>query len=122
MSDDKQTLEAIKTMARLSVMTNQINGIQEKNLKLYPFVFFEGITSAKIEYDLEGKNKKELEYGEKPKAHDFKVIYHLELDEKANNHLEKRFEAIKTAVLGLLWSDIEVEVRFNDRSVYKSKQ
>ena len=42
----------LKELAQLSMLANRISEIQEKNLKLFPFVFFEGLKEVTIDYDL----------------------------------------------------------------------
>lgn len=138
MSNADEISTKIKEMAKMSVLSNKINEIQEKNLKLYPLVFFDGIKSVKIEYDL--SHSKSLTAGEVPKdtpeaafslvnylnnpviANNF-VSYYLEIDETIENaHKEKRFAAIEKAVRDLFWGNVSVEVYFNDKIVFKSKK
>jgi len=119
-------------MAQLSIHSNRINEVHELNLKTYPFLFFNGVKSAKIEYNLENQsivdyeadNKKiEIRYKlDKPKIDHFKIIYDLSIDETIQNeYLDKRFEALERSISALLWNGIFLEVIFNNKSVYKSK-
>lgn len=130
--------QVIREMAHLSIINGKINPVQEKNLKMYPFVFFNGVTAAQIEYDLTGKNRIEVEEDinldtlkddkaikynfKRPSTDHFKVIYSLEINEQDNDQLEKRFDAISKAVKTLLWNNILVEVKFNNKTVYSSKK
>lgn len=102
-------------MAQLSVLANRISEIQEKNLKAYPFVFFNEVTSVKIEFDLskvddEGK----MNHG------DHHVTYHLDADESANEHMEKRFLCISQATRVLFWNDLKVRIFLNGKLAYES--
>lgn len=129
LSDEiKQTL---RKMAQFSISTNQINEIQQKNLKMYPFVFFNGVKSVKIEYDLTNHSKVDYELDpksaeitykfNKPVTDNFKIVYHIEIDEsEANPNMEKRFDALEKSIKTLLWNGIPLEVLFNKKSVYKS--
>ena len=121
--------ETIKKMAQFSISTNKINEIQQKNLQMYPFVFFNGVKSAKIEYDL--TNHSSVDYDtdpktldikykfNKPKTDNIKIVYRLEIDlNEPNDHLDKRFEALEKSIETLLWKNIPLEVLFNDKKVY----
>lgn len=129
---DQDTKETLKKMAQFSISTNQINEIQEKNLKIYPFVFFNGVKSVSIEYDLTTHNSVDYETNpktlditykfNKPNTDNFKISYDLAIDEsQENHHMEKRFEALEKSVATLLWRGIPIEVAFNGKNVYKSK-
>lgn len=132
-SDESDVKETLKKMAQFSISTNKINEVQEKNLKMYPFVFFNGVKSARIEYDL--INHSNVDYDtnpktfeivyrfNKPKTDNFKLIYDLEMETSANNeHLEKRFEALEKSVATLLWKGIPLEVHFNGKKVYPGEK
>lgn len=115
MSDTRQKL---KEMAQLSILANRISEVQEKNLKMYPFVFFDGVSIVSIDYDLgHGVDEKSKEV-----HHKSLVAYHLTLDEKANERLlEKRLKTLEISVRAILWQDIIVKVFFNSKLVYESK-
>lgn len=137
------TEEQIREMARLTLLTNRLNPIQEKNLKLYPLIFFNGVSEAKMDFDLSNdqmvetiesvdkkENEKKENYNElnikyefsKPETRHLRVSYHLTIDEKADNaHLEKRFEATEKSVRNLLFKEIKVEVFINGKLAYESK-
>jgi hypothetical protein len=104
-------------MARLSVLSNRISEIQEKNLTRYPFVFFNDVKSVKIEYDLSKVDDNGLmNHG------DHHITYFLELDEESNKtHLEKRLFCIEEATRVLFWSDLKVRVVFNGKLAFESK-
>jgi hypothetical protein len=130
-------------MARLTLLTNRLNPIQEKNLKLYPLIFFNGITEAKMDFDLSNdqmietlesvdkkKDDKDETYSElnikyefgKAETRHLRVSYHLTIDETADNsHLEKRFKATEKSVHNLLFKDIRVQVFINGKLAYESK-
>jgi len=133
LSDKIDSREMLQKMAQLSISTNQINEIQQKNLKMYPFVFFNGVKSVSIDYDLTNQSKvnydtnpktMEIVYKfDKPIMDNFKVSYNLEIDEtEDNSHMPKRFEALEKAIWTLFWKDIPVEVKFNGKDVYTSKK
>ena len=115
MSDTKQKL---KELAQLSLLANRISETQEKNMKNYPFVYFEKVTLASITYDLgHGVNEETKQLN-----HNSFITYRLELDEKENEpFLDKRFMALEASLRAVFWSDIKVTVYFNDKLVYESK-
>lgn len=126
------TEEQVREMAKLTLLTNKLNPIQEKNLKMYPLVFFNGIKSAKMDFDLSNEqmvdsveDKKDLEITYQiPKAdtRHLRVSYHLEIDESADNHtIDARYSAITQAVRNLLFKEIKVQVFINQKLAYESK-
>lgn len=133
------TEEQIREMAKLTLLTNKINPIQEKNLKMYPLIFFNGVKSAKIDYDLsseqlidslESVDKKEdhhelnIKYQfNKAETRHLRVSYHLEIEENADNHtIDARYSAITQAVQNLLFKEINVQVYINLKLAYESKK
>jgi len=132
MSSESKVREA----AKLVHLSNRISQMHEKNMKLYPYVFFEDVESVKIDYDLSNRiaddtpadtPKKPDDYykdivrAAKRKANCF-VSYDLKLKEESNTHLNKRFEAIEKAIRDLFWSDVSVEIYFNGDIKFKSKK
>lgn len=125
------TQETIREMARLSILSNRISDVQEKNLKLYPFIFFDGIKNISIDYDFSTnvnvdteKDNKKAEILYKIKNVDtskFRISYHIELDQTTYDNLDKRFNALEQAVRSLFWNNVRVEVFFNNKEMYKSK-
>ena len=130
--EETESLQTLREMAKLTMVSNRISEIQEYNLKMYPYIFFDGVKSARIEYDFstqsiinteEDKKNVQIQYQLKPDTKNFKVTYFLYIDEnKGNDQLEKRFEALKTSISTLFWSGIATEVYFNDRIVYTDKK
>ena len=111
----------LKELAQLSLLANRISEIQEKNLKMFPFVFFEKVKEVKIDYDLGhaiNEENKEIQ-------HKSFIAYRLTLDEEANKSasfsVDRRFSALEVSVRDLFWKDISVQVYFNDKLAYESK-
>lgn len=126
------TEEQVREMAKLTLLTNKLNPIQEKNLKMYPLVFFNGVKSAKVDFDVsndqmvestENRSELELTYQfNKAETRHLRVSYHLEIDETADNaFLDKRYEAIEKSVRNLLFKEIKVQVYINEKLAYESK-
>jgi hypothetical protein len=114
---ESKTREKLKEMAKLAILANRISDFHEKNLTTYPFVFFNGVQVTRIDYDFSRPTE------EDPEVRDPYINYHLQIDEtQDNSHLDKRCDALETAVRGLLFSDIVLEVFFNGNSVFKSKK
>ena len=113
-----KTNDLLKEMARLTVLSGRISDVQEKNLKLFPLIFFDGIKEVKIEYDLMPKKTVD----DSPTYSNSLVSYYLTLDEVENQNLNKRYFALEKSVRSLFWSDVVVEVYFNDEIKYKSKR
>lgn len=138
MPDDKMTPEKVKDMAKLVHLSGRISSFHEKNLKMYPYVFFEAVKAATVSYDFShhpsNSGPKETPktpdefYKEIGKAamnmtSNSMVAYYLELDESLNkDHLPKRFDALEKSVRSLFWNDVIVKVYFNGNIVYESKK
>ena len=110
----------LKELAQLSLLANRISEIQEKNLKMFPFVFFEKVKKVKIDYDLGHANPE----NSKEVHHKSFIAYYLVLDEAANHETAitpaRRFTALEFSVRELFWQDIRIQVYFNDKQVYES--
>ena len=127
--------QEIRDMAKLTILDNKLNDIQLKNLKMFPLVFFDGVISASINYDLstekpsvdyEIENKTDpdklsIKYEfDRPTMNSF-VEYHLVIDEsKGNGSLPFRFENLVNAVRFLFWKEVKVTVFFNGTKVHES--
>lgn len=133
MSEDNSALiKDIRDQAKLALASNRISDVQEKNLKMYPLIFFNEVKKATIDYDFtndqtvdteEDKKKLEIKYKfKKLYTGHFRVSYFLELDEKANEvNLDKRFIAIEGAVRNLFWNETKVQVYLNGTLKFESK-
>ena len=107
----------VKEMAKLTVLLGKINPIQEENMKKYPLVFFNGVSSVRVEFDLATRQS------EVPTdtVRDSTVSYFIEIDEYADNTLlDKRFDHLEKSVRNIFWNDVVVEVHFNGHKVYRS--
>lgn len=127
----------IRDMAKLSILENKLNDIQLKNLRMFPLIFFNGVSEATINYDFsitkpsvdyEIKNagnaeKMDIKYSfDRPNTKSM-VEYNLTIDEsQVNDYLENRFSAIEKAVRNLFWKEVKVIVLFNDKKVYESNE
>lgn len=130
MSEDS-VRQTIRDHAKLSLLTDRVSEIQVKNLKMWPFVFFEAVSKATIDFDLSNDmavDIKEDRVNMEPKyllnentAKNLRVSYHLTLDERLNGHLDKRFKAIEDSVRTVFWKQVKVEVYFNEKKVFESK-
>ena len=122
MSDEKDQIEKVKEMAKLAVLSNRINEVQETSLKNYPFIVFDGIKEFKLDYDL-SYEKMEKDNLSPKCVHQPFVAYYLKIDESRNTEaLQFRFEAIEKWVRNLFWKNVSVEIYFNDKIVFKSKK
>lgn len=108
----------LKEMAQLTLLSHRISAIQEKNLKLFPFVFFHGTQTVEIEYDLgHGIDEKKKEV-----HHSSYVHYNLTIDEKEpNHHMNKRFMALERSVRKIFWNDVAIKVTINGNKVFESE-
>jgi len=115
---DNTTNETLREMARLTALSGRISDVQSKNLQYFPLVFFESVKQVKIDYDLAPTKS----MGDEPTQSNSIVSYFIELDESQNSDLDKRFLALEKSVKTLFWTDLVVEIYFNDQIKYKSKK
>jgi len=105
MSDIK---EKVRELGKLSILSNRISDFHQKNMETYPFVVFNGIKEAEVDYGLErgGKNY---------------VQYTLLLKNEAENPLlEKRLEMLDKSIKNLFWKEVSVIVILDGKKVFDS--
>jgi hypothetical protein len=120
------TPELLSEMARLTALSGRISEVQERNLKMFPLVFFEGVQECKVDYDLSHKSDVLEDTSgnlviNAPTRNAY-VAYYLTLDESQNTDLDKRYMALEKSVRTLFWTDLSIEVYFNGNIKYKSKK
>lgn len=124
-ANDDSVAATVKQMAALTMVSNQLTDIQQKNMKMFPLIFFEGVKEAKVDFDLSRRHDVEVDKENNltvkaPLRNNF-VAYYLTLDEKAQGeNVDRRFKALEVSVRSLFWKDLVVEVYFNDKIMYKS--
>lgn len=137
MSEEKKIEETIRSMAKVSMFEGKLNDIQLKNLKMFPMVFFNGVSKVAIDYNLDmGKAHVDYEIYETPdKTKDIKydiqlpknntsITYHITIDAfdaaLMNDFLPQRFQALEKAISDLFWTGIKIKVLFNEKLVYEN--
>lgn len=125
MSDELQ--KTVRGLAALVVNSNRISEVHERSMKMYPLIYFEGVESVKIEFDLSHESDVSVDKENNvkvnsPLRHCF-VAYYLTIDEKLlDENLKVRFRALENSTRTLFWKDLPVKIHFNDRLVYESKK
>lgn len=99
--------EKVRELAKLSILSNRISEIHEKNLKSYPFIFFNGVKEATVNYDLERGKKNH-------------VSFILTVKEGENLFLEKRLTSLDQSVKNLFWKEVSTSVILNGKKVFDS--
>lgn len=108
--------QKLRDMAKLSVLSNRMSEIQEKNLKCYPFIFFDGVKSVKLTFDLSKVDDDgRINHG------DHHVTYDLETSQEQNS-MDIRLAHLEKAVRTLFWNDLKVRVFVNGEKVFESKK
>ena len=124
MSDDIES--QVKGMASLVLSSGRLSEFHERNLKMYPLIYFNGVTEIKIDYDLAVRHDADVDQKNnltlKKPLQSCIVSYYLKLDESLQDSVQKRFDALETSVRTLFWKDLPVEIYFNDKIVFKSKK
>lgn len=125
------TIEKLQEMAKLTILTNKINEIQELNMKQYAYLFFEGVNSVVIDYNLsnsmdvsseEDSENLEISYKMEADMKSMHVTYRLAMEPAVQQtHLLTRFQHLEQSIHTLFWKGIIVRVFFNDQKVYETK-
>jgi hypothetical protein len=99
----------IKDLTKLMMFSGRLSSVHVENLKSFPFIFFNGVTEVKIDHDISTTK-------DKPSI----VSYDLKLDTE-NDFLDKRYQALESAIRGLFWKEVRLQVSINNKEVYKSE-
>ena len=79
-----------------------------KNLQSAPFIYFDGVKEANVDYDLDTKAK------------NWFVKYDLILDKEAD-YLKERSAGLEKAIRLLFWKEVVLHIAINGKEVYKSE-
>src|ERR1035437_671678 len=126
-SSDDNASQIVKDMAKLVLISGKITPMHEKNMKMYPLIYFDGVKEVKIEYDLSHEADALVDKDNNltvnaPKRNNI-VSYHLTMHENAFNHnMDKRFAPLEASIKTLFWKDLAIEVIIDGKPVYKSKK
>lgn len=82
-----------------------------KNLQSFPYIYFNDVKEAKLDYSVSTTDKTELT--------EFK--YDLTLDLSTNDQLDKRYKALVAAVRALFWKEASIQISINGKGAYKSE-
>ncbi len=95
----------LKDLAKGIIFSGRISEFHLDNLSKYPFIFFEDIKEASLEYSV--PDMADFDKGrEKPE-----IIYRIIFNPSPRmDNLDKRIKAIEGAVRTLLWPDTEVKL------------
>lgn len=124
---DANPKDFVKGMAALVVSSNRLSEFHEKNLKMFPFVFFDQVEAVKIDYDVSVEHNVDVDKKnnitiKKPFKNCY-VAYYLTINDEANkNQLSRRFETLENSVRDLLWKNLAVKIFFNDKLMFESKK
>lgn len=122
-----ETKQIVKDMAKLVLVSGKISETHEKNMKMYPLIYFDGVKEVKIDYDLSHKadamvDRKNNLTVSTPHRHNVVSYYLTMIPGAKNEKLDKRFTALEASIRTLFWKDVIVEVFMDDKIVYKSKK
>lgn len=108
MSDKTPSLQ---DLTKLVMFSGRLSSVHIKNLEAFPFIYFNDLNEAKLDYSIETTDKKQ------PTT----FSYNLALALESNDHLDKRYKALETAVRALFWKEVKVSITINGLEVYKSE-
>lgn len=101
----KEAAAALDDLKKGVMLTGRLSEVHVKNLKNYPFIFFEELKSVEMSYNIVTDPTVSA-----PGTGSF-VRYKLDVDvEKNLSYMEKRLQALKGSVQTLLWPSVQVIV------------
>jgi hypothetical protein len=126
-SSDDNAANVVKDMAKLVLVSGKITPMHEKNMKMYPLIYFDGVKEVKIEYDLSHEadalvDKENNLTINAPKRNNIVSYYLTMYPGTVNNQMDKRFAALEASIKTLFWKDLMIEVIIDGKPVYKSKK
>jgi hypothetical protein len=126
-SSDDNAANVVKDMAKLVLVAGKISDMHVKNMQMYPLIYFNGVKTVKIDYDLSHKADALVDKDNNltiNAPHRSNVVtYYLTMHEGAvNDKLDKRYAALTASIRTLFWKDVVVEVFMDEKIVYKSKK
>lgn len=98
-------------LTKLMVFFGRVPETHVKALKEYPWIFFNDLLEVKLDYSIETTDK----------TKSTKFSYELTLSLEKNDHLDKRYKALESAIRTLFWKEVLVEIKINGQEVYKSE-
>lgn len=105
------TKAVLNELAQLTMLTGRISETHQKNMEMFPKVFFHGVKEFEIDYDI-ATNREDSST----------VIYKLQIDPVAPNDLPSmRYKSLENAIRTLFWKEVRVEIQINNEEVFKSE-
>lgn len=98
-------------LTKLMLFFGRIPETHIKSLESYPFIYFNDLKEAKLDYSIATKDKN----GETI------FSYALSLNLESNDHLDKRYKALEMAARSLFWKEAKIKININGQEVYKSE-
>lgn len=96
-------------LTKLMLFFGRVSEVHLNNLKSFPWIYFNHLTSAHLDYDISTKRDgKSL------------ISYDLSISEE-NDNLPKRFAALESSVRALFWKEMSIKVSINGEEKYKSE-
>jgi hypothetical protein len=102
---------SIQDLTKLTLFLGRVSSVHLVNLKSYAWIFFNDVKEVSLEYSVETIDRT------KPTI----FSYDLTLDLTTNDQLEKRYEALQSAVRKLFWKEARIEIKINGQEAYKSE-
>lgn len=103
---------SIEDLTKLTLFFGKVSEVHLKNLKSFPFIYFNQISEAKLDYSVATRGEEG----------DTLFSYDLSLDLAHNDHVDKRYKALESAIRSLFWKEAKVLIKINGKEVYKSEK
>ena len=99
-----------KDLTKLTMFFGRIPETHIEALKSYPFIFFNDVSKATLDYSVETTNKVGTS-----------LSYDLSLNLEKNDHLDKRYKGLEQAVRDLFWKEAKIQIKIDGQEVFKSE-
>ena len=97
-------------LTKLMLFFGRIPETHIKSLQSYPFIYFNDLKEAKLDYVVAKDKNGETIFS-----------YDLSLNLEPNDHLDKRYKALEVAVRNLFWKEAKIKITINGQEAYKSE-
>lgn len=107
MSDETPS---IQDLTKLTLFLGRVSSVHLANLKSYAWIFFNDVKEVALEYSVETTDRTKSTI----------FSYDLTLNMETNDHLEKRYLALLSAIRSIFWKEVQLRLTINGK-VYKNE-
>lgn len=101
--------KTLEDMRKITMLTGQLSSVHEQNLQTWPYIAFESVENAEIDYDLSKAYFEEVGQN--------RIEFNLKIAQ-SQEQVENRCKCLASWVRDMFWKEIAVTVKINGAKVY----